>query len=122
MPELLAELTLLVHPARQEPLGRVLLEAAAAGVPVVATDVGGTREIFSDDEAELIVPDDVAALAAAIERMLADESLRRRRGAAASRAFEKRSRSNMLPRHLRGIIARLWPLEPSGCRGPQRPE
>ena len=42
----LCELTLLVHPARQEPLGRVLLEAAAAGVAVVATDVGGTREIF----------------------------------------------------------------------------
>ena len=46
IPEILNELTLLVHPARQEPLGRVLLEAAAAGVAVVATDVGGTREIF----------------------------------------------------------------------------
>ena len=43
---LLAELTLLAHPARQEPLGRVLLEAVAAGVAVVATAVGGTPEIF----------------------------------------------------------------------------
>ena len=46
---LLDELTLLVHPARQEPLGRVLLEAAAAGVAVIATDVGGTPEIFPPD-------------------------------------------------------------------------
>ncbi|MEA1950659.1 MAG: glycosyltransferase family 4 protein, partial [Planctomycetota bacterium] len=46
VPRILNELTILVHPARQEPLGRVLLEAAAAGLPIVATDVGGTREIF----------------------------------------------------------------------------
>ena len=48
--EILPELTLLVHPARQEPLGRVLLEAAACGVPIVASDVGGTREIFAAEE------------------------------------------------------------------------
>ena len=48
MPELLAELALLLHSARQEPLGRVLLEASATGTPVVATDVGGTREVFPD--------------------------------------------------------------------------
>lgn len=48
IPELLNELTLLLHPARQEPLGRVLLEAAACEIPVVATDVGGTSEIFPD--------------------------------------------------------------------------
>ena len=47
---LLSELTLLVHPARQEPLGRVLLEAAAAGMAIVATDVGGTSEIFPPEQ------------------------------------------------------------------------
>ncbi|MGL6193353.1 MAG: glycosyltransferase family 4 protein, partial [Thermoguttaceae bacterium] len=46
VPQILSELTLLVHPAREEPLGRVLLEAAAVGCPVVATNVGGTTEIF----------------------------------------------------------------------------
>jgi glycosyltransferase involved in cell wall biosynthesis len=46
MPGLLNELALLVHAARQEPLGRVLLEAAASAVPVIATAVGGTAEIF----------------------------------------------------------------------------
>ena len=42
---LLNESDLLLHAARQEPLGRVLLEAAACGCPFVATDVGGTGEI-----------------------------------------------------------------------------
>ena len=54
---MLGEATLLVHPARQEPLGRVLLEAAAAGIAVVTTTVGGTREIFPPDRnAAILVP------------------------------------------------------------------
>ena len=58
---LLPECALLVHAARQEPLGRVLLEAAACGLAVVATDVGGTREIFpSEAEGAVLVPADDA--------------------------------------------------------------
>jgi glycosyltransferase involved in cell wall biosynthesis len=81
IPKLLNELTLLVHPARQEPLGRVLLEAAAAGVAVVATAVGGTPEIFSDGgSAVLVRPDDESALAAAMDRLLSDPAARRQLG------------------------------------------
>ncbi|MEK6236582.1 MAG: glycosyltransferase family 4 protein, partial [Planctomycetales bacterium] len=73
---LLPELSLLVHPARQEPLGRVLLEAAAVGLPIAATDVGGTREILgsdyndqaSGDRALLVPANDPDALRAAILR------------------------------------------------------
>lgn len=50
------ELDLLIHPARQEPLGRVLLEAAACGVPIVATNVGGTPEIVVHQESAWLVP------------------------------------------------------------------
>ena len=49
---ILNELTLLMHGARQEPLGRVLLEAAASQVPVIATNVGGTSEIFAPLESQ----------------------------------------------------------------------
>ena len=52
---LLRECNLLVHMPRQEPLGRVLLEAAASGLPMVTTDVGGTREILIGLE-RMIVP------------------------------------------------------------------
>jgi len=85
--EMLNELTLLVHPARQEPLGRVLLEAAAAGVAVIATDVGGTREIFppNSQSARLVAPDDCNALAAAISELLREESLRSNLSTAARR-------------------------------------
>ena len=89
---LLSELTLLVHTARQEPLGRVLLEAAASGLAVVATDVGGTREIFPPeaDAARLVPPDDAAALAAAMLELLGNRQLRDRLGAAARRCADER--------------------------------
>ena len=86
--ELLPELTVLVHPARQEPLGRVLLEAAACGVPVVATDVGGTREIFGDESAVLVPADDAAAMAEAVCELLADAARRKRLAVAARRVAE----------------------------------
>jgi glycosyltransferase involved in cell wall biosynthesis len=88
---ILGELTLLVHPARQEPLGRVLLEAAAAGVPVIASDVGGTREIFPPQcqAARLVPANDVPALATAIEDLLGDAAARRQLGIAARRRAEE---------------------------------
>jgi glycosyltransferase involved in cell wall biosynthesis len=76
---LLNECTILVHAARQEPLGRVLLEAAASGLPVITTDVGGTREIFptESDGGLLVPPDDPHQLATAILALIHDETRRR---------------------------------------------
>jgi glycosyltransferase involved in cell wall biosynthesis len=79
---LLAELDLLVHTARQEPLGRVLLEAGATGLPIIATDVGGTREIFppNSNAALVISPNEPQALATAIADLMNDESTRQQLG------------------------------------------
>ena len=87
---LLPELTLLVHPARQEPLGRVLLEAAAAGRAIVATDVGGTSEILplESDAAVLVAPDDPLAMALAIDGLLCDPARRMELGANARKRIE----------------------------------
>jgi glycosyltransferase involved in cell wall biosynthesis len=65
------KLDLLVHPAQQEPLGRALLEAAAHGLPIIATDVGGTREIFPPaSHSAIICPaDDARSLADAMLRV-----------------------------------------------------
>jgi glycosyltransferase involved in cell wall biosynthesis len=89
---LLNECSLLVHAARQEPLGRVLLEAAASGLPVVATDVGGTREIFPRDAggAVLVPPDDPAAIAGAVIQLLRNNDHRLALGAAGRRQAEDR--------------------------------
>lgn len=90
VPRLLAECDLLLHAARQEPLGRVLLESAAAGLPVVATDVGGTREIFptSTDGAKLVPVDDHAAMANRMFAVLSDDNLRQTLAQGARRRAE----------------------------------
>ncbi len=82
---LLRELTVYVHAARQEPLGRVLLEAAASGLPIVATRVGGTEEIFgpAPPAALLVPPNASACLAAAMSQLLGDPRLGRALGQAA---------------------------------------
>ncbi|MDG2014407.1 MAG: glycosyltransferase family 4 protein, partial [Pirellulaceae bacterium] len=48
IPDLMKQASVLLHCARQEPLGRVLLESLASGLPIVATQVGGTAEILCD--------------------------------------------------------------------------
>lgn len=103
--EFLPELSLLVHPARQEPLGRVLLEGAACGVAIVATHVGGTLEIFppGSDSAWLVPRDDPAALAVAIETLLAMPRRRAELGRAAREravaAFDARRAGETLADH-----------------------
>ena len=76
---------LVVQASRTEGMPNVLLEAAAAGRPIVATAAGGSVEIVRDGETGLLVEvDDGAALGAAIGRMVEDEDVTRepRRGRA----------------------------------------
>jgi len=91
IPAILNEVDLVVHTAHQEPLGRVLLEAASCGRPIVATEVGGTAEILTDRVSALLAPpDDPEALTNAIRRMLTDCELRTELGQRARKiAVEK---------------------------------
>jgi len=67
-----------------ETFGIVALETAAAGKPIVASDIGGLGDVVVDGETGLLVaPGDPAALAAGIERLVGDAGLRERLGAAA---------------------------------------
>ncbi|HEY7246562.1 MAG TPA: glycosyltransferase family 4 protein [Xanthobacteraceae bacterium] len=61
---------ILIVPSRAESLPYIVLEAAAAGVPMIATRVGGIGEIFGDDASALVPAGDVQALASAIENAL----------------------------------------------------
>lgn len=79
-------LDLLVHPALMEGLGVSLLQAAAAGVPIIASRAGGMPEAVRHEHNGLLVPPgDAPALATAIGRLLADAPLRRRMGNAGRR-------------------------------------
>lgn len=109
VPQLLPELTTLVHPARQEPLGRVLLEAAASALPVIATSAGGTSEIFPEPAMARLVPVvDAAALAQSLAEVLDDPPLRAALGHAARRraeaAFDIRRAARELFDHYEAVV------------------
>ncbi|MDP6781551.1 MAG: glycosyltransferase [Alphaproteobacteria bacterium] len=87
----LAQATLFVLPSRWEGFGHVLVEALAAGVPVVsAWAPHGPADILNDDETGLMVPTgNAAALGAAIDRLLIDKGLRRRMVEAGRKTAER---------------------------------
>jgi glycosyltransferase involved in cell wall biosynthesis len=62
----------IVVPSRKESFPYIVLEAAAAGIPVVATNVGGIPEMVEGTDTELVAPDDVAALATAMAQTVND--------------------------------------------------
>ena len=59
---------LMVAPSRAESLPYIILETAAAAVPLITTNVGGIPEVFGPQAGRLVAPGDAAALAAAIAR------------------------------------------------------
>jgi glycosyltransferase involved in cell wall biosynthesis len=88
--EIWANSHMAVLPSHREGLPKSLLEAAACGRPMVATDVSGCREIVRDGVTGLLVPArDAERLAEALERLARDRDLRRRMGAAARDLVER---------------------------------
>jgi glycosyltransferase involved in cell wall biosynthesis len=80
---LYARAAVVACPSHREGFGVACLEAMAHGRPVVATGVGGLRDLVVDGETGLVVPRrDPGALREALGRLLADPDLRRRLGAA----------------------------------------
>jgi glycosyltransferase involved in cell wall biosynthesis len=100
VPGFLAGLDVAVLPSRSEGMSNALLEYMAAGKAIVATAVGGNMRLIDDGVQGLLVPpDDPAALAAAISRLLSDADLATRLGRAARRRVEERySRDAMVRR------------------------
>jgi glycosyltransferase involved in cell wall biosynthesis len=102
IPDLLARCDVFALSSRSEGGPISVLEAMAAGLPVVASDVGGVGEIVVDQQTGLLVPPgDPDALAAALERLLADPALRHRLGAAGrERAAQRFSLGALRAAHL----------------------
>ena len=102
VPDLLASFDVFAYPSRFEGLCLAVIEAQAAGVPVVATPVGGIVENVVDGDTGLLVPpNDPPALAQAILRVLDDPQLGRRLAERARpRALERYGRERMVERTL----------------------
>ncbi len=97
-------------PSRREGLPKSLLEAAAFGRPIIATNVPGCREVARHGENALLVPvDDAAALAHAIETLANDQELRARFGANGRRAVENCFSSAAIGSQIVEIYTKLAP-------------
>jgi glycosyltransferase involved in cell wall biosynthesis len=81
--EIIKKATILVQPSRCEGLGRTLLEAMSAAVPVIGSDVGGIPMLVHDGENGFLVPvGDDRALSVRLRQLLEDTELRKRMGEA----------------------------------------
>jgi glycosyltransferase involved in cell wall biosynthesis len=76
IPAILASIDISVLPSASESLSNVILESMAAGVPVVASRVGGNEELLTDGRGVLVALDDEPGLGNAMERLLRDAALR----------------------------------------------
>lgn len=115
--ELLAAADLAVLSSRDEGLGTTLLDAMAAGVPVVATAAGGVTEIVRDGVDGLLVPvGDGRALGAAMARVLRDGGL----SAALAAAGRRRVQQFSMERTVEGTLDVYRSLAPRGRRGADR--
>ncbi|TCS71933.1 glycosyltransferase involved in cell wall biosynthesis [Sulfuritortus calidifontis] len=89
VPNLMRSTDALLVPSRQEGMGLVVVEAMAAGVPVIGANAGGIPEVVVDGETGLIVEgDDRAGWLAAIARLAGSPELRTRMGVAGRRRVE----------------------------------
>lgn len=115
--EVLAAADLFVLPSWEEGMSVALLEAMAAGLPVVATDIPGNRDLVADGQTGLLVPPrDPAILAKAIRRILADPRWAGCLGTAARESTASRfSLAAMADQHLR-LFESLIEAGPTGLK------
>ncbi|WP_434106410.1 glycosyltransferase family 4 protein [Paraburkholderia caffeinilytica] len=101
MPALMRSVDAFVFPSRYEPMGLVLLEALAAGLPVITVRTAGGAEVISPRSGIVLDdPNDAVALAAAIERLAGDPGYAHRLGQAAREVARTLSWQAMAERYL----------------------
>jgi glycosyltransferase involved in cell wall biosynthesis len=94
----------------REGLPRSLVEAAAAGRPIVATDVPGCREVARDGKEGILVPlGDSDATARALTALATDQALRQRLGATANARFHERFTAAAVRQTVRDLYRSLVP-------------
>ena len=108
VPDLLNAMDIFVLPSHSEGVSLALLEAMAAGLPVIATSVGGTPEVVMDGENGLLIPPrDAEALAGALARLLEAPDFAKKLGANARRHVREHYSLDRLGREINEIYGDL---------------
>jgi UDP-glucose:(heptosyl)LPS alpha-1,3-glucosyltransferase len=106
---LMASADLMIHPARIEAFGLVLVEALATGLPLVATCVDGIPEVLADTDVPMVEPGDPGALRAAIlavlDRSVADVARARQKGLERANQFRLSKRTDAMLTLYRDVMA-----------------
>jgi L-malate glycosyltransferase len=106
--EYLSGVDIFVLPSRSEGFSNAIIEAMAASLPVVATDVGGNAEAVKDGVSGFIVPsEDVAALSGAIAGLLADPSKANEMGATGRELVKERFTIDAMMNQITRVYANL---------------
>jgi glycosyltransferase involved in cell wall biosynthesis len=108
MPKLLASCDIVCLPSYREGLPKSLIEAAAAGKPIVTTDVPGCRAAVTDGDNGILVPArDMTSLASALRRLILDRELRERMGRRGRIRAEQEFDLNIVVRDTLALYAEL---------------
>jgi glycosyltransferase involved in cell wall biosynthesis len=109
VPEILAQSDIFVLASRTETLPISILEAMRAGLPVIASDVGGVSEEVIDGETGILVTaGSVDEMAAALTGLLADNAMRIAMGRAGRRRFERFFRAGEMIERTRAVYTEVW--------------
>ncbi len=109
VPEILRALDVYVLSSESEGMSNTILEAMASGRPVIATAVGGNPELVVDGETGLLVPpNDPAALAVAITKLLREPEQRRQMGVLSRQRIEEKFSLEVMVRHYAEVYLEVF--------------
>lgn len=103
----LAGSDLMIHPSVDEPFGIAVLEGMRAGLPIIASDVGGIPEVLGDEAGVLVPPGDVGAMVAAVVRLCTTKDDLGKLGGLARRRFETKFRYDAMIDKLEAYFLRM---------------
>jgi glycosyltransferase involved in cell wall biosynthesis len=110
VPDLLSASDIFVLPSRSEGFSNALLEAMAAGLPCIATNVGGNAEAITDGaDGYIVCPEDVQAMTARLGELLGDAALRKALGSRARHTVQERFSDEQMIRRLMRLYDELAP-------------
>ncbi|MCX6763204.1 MAG: glycosyltransferase family 4 protein [Candidatus Moranbacteria bacterium] len=111
LPEIYQSAYVFVLPSLNEGMSNTILEALAAGLPIIATDTGGTKELLRDGENGFIIQmKNAKNIAEKIEKLMADDTLRKNMSLVSRKKAESLSWKNVADKYL-SLYEKIYPIK-----------